>query len=317
MICVSFSEEFVRYGQLLKDGEEYTIEVINKFPLATPFNPENINHPKMGNTLEKAFQDIRSDLAKPDDYVAVALPSVWFDISTETMDADLSEDDLEKGLNWKIAKRLGQVAEQKFVQYYPLPHNSGAERCFLAVSYYKDLGKLLLRASQAAEFNIHIMDIDLFSAAAALEHLIEIRKSEKWAVWLVNEQIHDMLIIESGNFSQLCRFEFPDMENYIIHHKSSASDIGEKIIADINGIRTFELETFSAVDRIFYYSYTVDSEFFNMLLTYNIENFSTIDTFAGKKPVRLYEDDGNGIGAMCQFIDLLGLMYRKIPKDSR
>lgn len=317
MICISFSDEYVRYGQLVKNGEEYIIEVVNKFPLSTPFRPENVARPELAGSLEKAFLDIRADLMKPDDYAAITLPSVWFDISTETMDTDITEDDLEEALNWKIARRLGAVMDQKFVQYYPLPDKSGSKRSFLAVSYFKELGKLFLRASQAADFNIHIMDINLFSAALALEHLEDIGSKEKWAVWLVNEPVHDMLVIEAGTFSQLCRFEFPDMENYKILHKSSASDLGEKIVANINGIRTFELEQFSAVDRIYYYSFSVDSEFFNMLLTYDIENFNTIDTFANKKPVRLFEDDGNGIGAMCQFIDLLGLMFRKIPKENR
>ena len=315
MICVSFSEESVRYGQLIKTGEEYSIENVQKFPLTIPFIPENISNPEFVNSLTKAFKDIRSSLPQPDSYVAVTLPAIWFDISIQTTDEGLSEDELEESLNWKIAKRLGSAFDNKFVQHYPLSTKSDSELDFLSISYYKELGKILLTASQAADFNIHIMDIDLFSAATALERMENIKPSEKWAVWLVGEDVHELLVIDSGDFRQWCRFTFPDMESYSILHKSSADDISEKIIADINGIRTFEVENFSAVNKIYYYSYSVDSEFFNMLLTYDIENLKTVDTFKDYKPVQIYEDDGSGIGAMCQFIDILGLMFRKMPKD--
>jgi len=317
MICISFSEESVRYGQLIKNGEDYVIETVQKFPLAVPFLPESISNPEFSNSLGKAFLDIRSNLPKPDSYVAVTLPSIWFDISSQAIDAGMSEENLEEALNWKISKRLGAVYDKKFVQHYPLSKKSGSDQSYLTVSYYKELGKLFLKASQAADFNIHIMDIDLFSAALAIEQLEDIGENEKWAIWLVGEQVHDLIVIDSGDFRQLCRFDFSDMENYTILHKSSADDISEKVIADINGIRTFELENFSAVDRIYYYSYSVDSEFFNMLLTYDIKNLKNIDTFEKYKPLNLYQEDGSGTGAMCQYIDLLGLMFRKMPKEVR
>ena len=317
MICVSFSEGFVRYGQLIKDGEDYIIETIRKYPLSIPFLPENLSNPEFGNSLEKAFLDIQSGLPKPESYVAVTLPAIWFDISSQTIDTGISEENLEEALNWKISKRLGAVYDKKFVQHYPLSIKSGADQSYLSISYYKELGKLFLKASQAADFNIHIMDIDLFSAALAIEQMEGIGKDEKWAVWLVGEQVHNLIVIDSGDVRQLCRFDFADMENYTILHKSSADDIGEKVIADLNGIRTFKMENFSAVDRIYFYSHVVDSEFFNMLLTYDIEHLKTIDTFEKIKPVELYEEDGSGVGAMCQFIDLLGLMFRKMPKENR
>jgi len=314
MICVSFSNEYISYGQLIKEGNEYIIETVQKLPLTHPFLPENINNPEFTESLTRAFQDILSGLPKPDSYVALVLPSIWFDISIQSTDAGLSEEDQEETLNWKVAKRLGTAFDRKFVQYYPIPSSDTAQD-FLTVSYFKEIGKKLLTASQAVGLNINIIDIDLFSAAAAIERLEGIKANERWAVWLIDDQIHDLLVIDQGNFRQYCRFSFADIETYRILHKSSADDISEKIVAELNGIRTFEIESFSAVDRVYFYSHSVDSEFFNMLLTYDIENLKTIDTFEKYKPEKLYEEDGDGIGAMCQFIELLGLMFRKMPKD--
>lgn len=313
MICISLSGEFVRFGQLFKTNEDYTIEIVRKKTLSTPFIPENINDPQLLSALQEVFQEIRADLPVPDRYVAIALPAEWFDLSRQEVDSGLSRENIEEALNWNAAKRLGPVADQKFIQHYLLQRQGGSDQEYLSVSYFKDLGKLFLDAAEPPGFNIHIMDVNIFSAATAFDRLEQIGLNEKWAVWLVGEQKHSLLVIDSGEFRQLVRFEFSDLENYSILSSTSSDDIGEKVVAEINGIRTFEAEELSAVDRLYYYSHEVDSEFFNMLLTYDVENMKTIDPFENHKPIDLYEDDGNGIGAMCQFIDLMGLMIRKMP----
>ncbi|MCK4716781.1 MAG: hypothetical protein KAT54_08235 [Candidatus Marinimicrobia bacterium] len=313
MICISLSKEFIRFGQLFNTNEDYTIEIVWKKTLSTPFIPENIADPQLLSALQEVFQEIRADLPVPDRYVAIALPAEWYDLSRQEVDSGLSRENVEEALNWNAAKRLGPVADQKFIQHYLLQRQGGSDQEYLSVSYFKDLGKLFLDAAQPSGFNIHIMDVNIFSAASALERLEKIGSDEKWAVWLVGKQKHSLLVIDSGEFRQLVRFEFSDLENYSILSSTSSDDIGEKVVAGINGIRTLEAEGLSAVDRLYYYSHEVDSEFFNMLLTYDVENMKTIDPFENHKPVDLYEDDGNGIGAMCQFIDLMGLMIRKMP----
>ncbi len=313
MICISLSGEFVRFGQLIKTDGDYTIEIVRKRTLSTPFTPENITNPQLSSALQQVFQEIRTDLPVPDRYVAIALPVEWFDLSRQEVDSGLSRENIEEALNWNAAQRLGPVADQKFIQHYLLQRQGGSGQEYLSASYFKDLGKLLLNAAEPSGFNIHIMDVNILSAASALERLEKIGSDEKWAVWLVGEQKHSLLVIDSGEFRQLVRFEFSDLENYSILSSTSSDDIGEKVVAGLNGIRTFEAEGLNAVDRLYYYSHEVDSEFFNMLLTYDVENMKTIDPFENHKPVDLYEDDGNGIGAMCQFIDLMGLMIRKMP----
>ncbi|MCG2715555.1 MAG: hypothetical protein L6422_04600 [Candidatus Marinimicrobia bacterium] len=313
MICISLSEEFVRFGQLIKTDEGYSIGIVRKKNLSIPFTPKNITNPQLSSALQQVFQEIRTDLPVPDRYVAIALPAEWFDLSRQEVDSGLSRENIEEALKWNATQRLGPVADQKFIQHYLLQRQRGSGQEYLSVSYFKDLGKLFLNAAQPSGFNIHIMDVNILSAASALERLEQIGSDEKWAVWLVGEQKHSLLVIDSGEFRQLVRFEFSDLENYTILSSTSSDDIGEKVVAGINGIRSFEAERLTAVDRLYYYSHEVESEFFNMLLTYGLENMKTIDPFENHKPVDLYEDDGYGIGAMCQFIDLMGLMIRKMP----
>ncbi|MCD6440630.1 MAG: hypothetical protein J7L86_02430 [Candidatus Marinimicrobia bacterium] len=316
MICISLSEEFMRFGQLLKDHERYFIEIVQKKHLSTPFKPSNINNPKLAANLKKIFREMRAELPFPDDNIALALPQEWFDLSHNSVDKGLPPENIAEVLDWNVAKRLGAVAEQKFIQHYPLQSPTNADPEYLSVSYFKNLGKLLQNAAKPAGFKVQIIDINLFSAAAALERLEKIEKNEKWAVWLVGEQKHSLIVIDSGEFRQLVQFEINDPENYSILRSSSADEIGKKIVSEINGIRTFAYDSLSSIDRLYYYSHNVDSAFFNMLLTYDVANLKTINPFENFKPVNMYANDGDGIGAMCQFIDLLGLMFREIPEDA-
>lgn len=314
MICISLSADYIRFSQLVKIADKYTIETVQKKILTVPFIPANLANPQLVTDLENVFQQIRADLPLPDRYAALTLPAEWFNLNHQSFEPGLSRDDISAALEWSAAKRLGVIADEKLIQYYLLNKKSAADQEYLAVSYFKKLGKLLLKASEAAGFEIQIMDINLFSAAYALERLESIGKREKWAVWLVDEPKHSLIVVDQGEYRQLVHFEFSDSESYSISIASSPDDIGEKVVTAINSIRTFASDSLSGIDRLYYYAHNVDSEFFNMLLTYDIDNMKIIDPFKNLKPIDMYEADGDGIGAMCQFIDLMGLMYRKIPE---
>jgi len=315
MICISLSADYVRFSQLAKIADEYSIETVQKKVLTSPFIPENLTNPQLAADLKNIFQQIRADLPLPDRYAALTLPAEWFDLNHQSLETGLDRGDISTALDWGATKRLGETANEKFIQYYLLNKKSSVNQEYLTVSYFKQLGKLLLNASQAAGFEVQIMDINLFSAAYALERLEAVGKKEKWAVWLVDEPRHSLIVIDNGEYCQLVHFEFRDAENYSIISASSPDEVGEKIVAAINNIRTFASDSLSGIDRLYYYSHNVDSEFFNMLLTHDIDNMKIIDPFEKFKPKDLYQADGDGIGAMCQFIDLMGLMYRKIPES--
>ena len=51
-----------------------------------------------------------------------------------------------------------------------------------------------------------------------------------------------------------------------------------------------------------------------MLLTHDVDNLKCIDPFETIKPIDLFKDDGEGVGAMSQFIDVLGLLFRFLPE---
>jgi len=316
MICISLSADYVRFSQLAKIADDYSIETVQKKVLTSPFIPTNLTNPQLAADLENIFQQIRADLPLPDRYAALTLPAEWFDLNHQALEPGLNRDDVRTALDWGATKRLGETANKKFIQYYPLHKKNSVDQEYLTVSYFKQLGKLLLNASQAAGFEIHILDINLFSAAYALERLEAIGEKGKWAVWLVDEPRHSLMVVDRGEYCQLVHFEFKDAENYSIISASSPDDVGEKVVAAINNIRTFASDSLSGIDRLYYYSHNVDSEFFNMLLTYDIDNMKVIDPFEKFKPKDLYQADGDGIGAMCQFIDLMGLMYRKIPESA-
>lgn len=316
MICISFSDKYVRFGQLIKHEDTFTIETVQKKTLTFPFTPANISDPKLASQLENIFQEIRSDLPIPDRYVAVSIPSEWVDIHSLTVDEGLATEDLNRILDWHAEKRLGGIIEKKFVQYYPLKSSDSEGTDFLMVSYFKEMGKLLLKVSQPAGFNIHILDVNIFSAAGAIERLEKPGKDKTWGIWQVGEDEHKLLVLAGGEFRQLVHFNLKDAADYSITQCSSPDEIGDQVVKEINKIRTFEGDSISTLDHLYYYSQQVESEFFNMLLTYDIDNMKILDPFALKKAEELYDGDGSGIGAMCQFIDLMGLIIRKLPEDA-
>jgi len=171
MICISLSADYIRFSQLAKIADGYSIETVQKKVLTAPFIPTNLTDPQLATDLKNIFQQIRADLPLPDRYAALTLPAEWFDLNHQSLETGLNRDDTSTALDWSTAKRLGETAAEKFIQHYLLHKKSSVNQEYLTVSYFKQLGKLLLNASQAAGFEVHIMDINLFSAAYALERL--------------------------------------------------------------------------------------------------------------------------------------------------
>jgi len=95
---------------------------------------------------------------------------------------------------------------------------------------------------------------------------------------------------------------------------SNPAEDGEKIISQINDLKNFSSEELGLIDNLYFFTHNVDSEFYNMLLTYDIPNLKCINPFEKYKPVDLYSDDGEGTGAMSQFLDVQGLLFRFIPE---
>lgn len=315
MICASISKHFICFGQLVKEEESsFSIEVVGKKSLPFIFEPSKINDPQLHKELEKVFLEVRDDLPVPDRNLVVSIPSNWADLVTNKIDIGLPDKDVKEVLEWNTTKRLGNVAVNKFIQHYPLLQDSDSVfNNYLTVSYFKELGKILVKAAQSAGFSINTLDINIFSAANAIEKLSSVGKYNKWGVWLVGEERQILLLVDSGEFFQYLEFEFTDDLKFSVISNSSPDSPGEEVILELNAMKTLSNDRVDSLDYLFFYCHDVDSDFFNMLLTYEVENMGTVDPFSVYKPLNLYKDDGEGIGAMCQFLDVMGLMLRIMP----
>lgn len=312
MLCVSFSENSVRYGQLIKQGNAFTVEVIGKRPLSVPFNETLIDNPNAVQSIESVLTQIRADLPVPEKHLSVSIPSAFFDISVNDLDANLNDDDIENALNWASRTRLGSIADKKFTQHYPLATTEQNLKRYLSVSYFKEVGKILFSAAQPAGFNIDLLDINIFSAANAIEQIVQPKAKDKWGIWLVNEDRHSLLIVDSGEFRNYVEFQFLGDSEYTILSTAKADAHLETVISELSSLRSFAIESLSSLNQLYFYSNDVDSDFFNMLETYEVANLSVVDPFKNMKPVEQYKNDGEGVGAMCQFSDVMGLIQRRM-----
>ncbi|MFH1213741.1 MAG: hypothetical protein V1681_06610 [Candidatus Neomarinimicrobiota bacterium] len=315
MLAISLSENFVRYGQLIKNDDSFSIEVMSKKPLPFKFEPAILKSPDFAAKLETIFLDIRSVLPVPDRFVALSVPSSWFSLSVNPIDLGLEPDKVAEILDWNEKQRLGEHFDQKFIQHYPLKQREyESKRDYLTVSYYKELGRVLNRACQPAGFNIKVFDLNIFSVATALERLYKGKNGEKWGVWRVDEDRHTLIIIKSDEFNQYIEFKLGDHSDYSILVNSNPGEDGEKVVSQINDLRNFSSEVIDSVDNLYFFAHDIDSEFYNMVLSYDISNLKCIDPFDNIKPVDLYKDDGEGTGAVSQFLDVLGLLFRFLPE---
>lgn len=315
MLALSLSTNFVRYGQLVKNGDSITIEMISKKPLPFKFETPLLNSPDLVTNLEALFLDIRSTLPVPDRFLALSIPSDWFNVTVNSIDLGLESDKVVEILDWNEQQRLGEIFSQKFVQHYPLAQREfESKRDYLTISYFKELGRAINRACQPSGFNIKVFDLNVFSAATALERLYKENNGKKWGVWCIGEDRHILLIVKDNEFNQYIEFKFDGDSGYNILVNSSPAEDGERIVSQINDIRNFNSEEMVLVDNLYFFTHNVDSEFYNMLLTYDISNLKCIDPFEKIKPFDIYKEDGEGTGAMSQFLDVLGLLFRFIPE---
>ncbi len=315
MLAVSLSANFVRYGQLVKNENSISIELVSKKPLAFKFEPGMLNNPDLAAKLESVFLEIRSALPVPDRFLALSIPCDWFNVTVNSLDLGLEEDKIAEILDWNEQQRTGEVFSQKFVQHYPLKQcEFETKRDYLTISYFKQLGRVLNQACQPAGFNIKAFDLNIFSAVNALERIFRNANGASWGAWLIGEERHALLLVKSGEFDQYLEFTLNDNAGYQILASSSPGRDGEKTVEQINAIRNFSSEELNSVDNLYFFTHNVDSEFYNMFLTYDIPNLKCIDPFIKVKPVDLFKDDGEGTGAMSQFLDVVGLLYRFLPE---
>jgi len=282
-----------------------------------PFKLESslLNNPDLAAQLESLFLEIRATLPVPDRFMALSIPSGLCNLSVNSIDLGLEEDKVAEILDWNERQRLGEVFDQKFVQHYPLKQReSETKRDYLTISYFKELGRAIHKASQPAGFAIKMFDLNIFSAANAFERIFKEKNGNRWGVWRIDEERHILLLIKSGEFSQYLEFVLDENAGYKILVNAGPGKDGEKVIAQINDLRNFSNDTIETADNLYFFTHNVDSEFYNMLLTHDVDNLKCIDPFETIKPIDLFKDDGEGVGAMSQFIDVLGLLFRFLPE---
>jgi len=320
MLCVSITESTIRIGQVVQESDlRYSIEKIDKKSLPFQLNAQQLNNPTLPSQLKKVFTQLRNELNVPDTDLALSLPTSCVDFTIQKMDSGLDTEALEQALEWQTQQRLGIAKEKRFVQHYPLQNDKTNDQVskYLTVSYPKALGKILIDSAKPANFNIKLVDINGISALHTIENVYPVEEYSKWGLWLVQpeEETQVLSIVDSGEFRQYLEFKFLDENNFNLLKQTSPDELGKDVVAEITEIKGFEREAIETLDRLFIYSHHFDSELYNMILSFDIDNLVNVDPFQKMEPLDPYQEDGEGAAAMSQFMDVMGLIVRAIPTD--
>lgn len=315
MLCASFSDKYVRFGQLIKQENKFSINVIGEKTLPFQFDESLFENPKATQMIKSVFTQIRGDLSVQEKYLSLSIPSTFFNISINEFESSLTGMDIEEALNWSVKTRLGSISEKNFTQHYPLEASERENvRKYMTVSYFKEVRKILFTAAKSAGFNIDLLDINIFCAAGAIEKIFQPKTTEKWGVWLVNKDRYCLLLIDSGEVRNYAEFRFKGESEYSILNIIKSDSLVDSVISELNSLRAFHNNAIGTLDKVYFYSNEVDSDFFKMLLTYEVENLRIVDPFKIMRPVNFYQSDANESGAICQYTAIMGLIMRRIPE---
>ncbi len=312
MICLSFSEQYYAYSQISKNDSSYLIDFIKRKKYPEPGLPTDIFGNDFFRILKELLSKISQDITISDKNISISIPASWTDIYLNTLDVGFSPEETKAILDKQSQRRFGDIYKKKFIQYYPIAFkDEDTIKKYLTVSYYKELGKIFMKAAEPVGLNILTLDLNLFSAANAINFL-EKPIQNNWGVWLVgNENENQQVItVESGEISHFVEFVFSKDEKYEIIQSSSTDQSVEQILFELSQLIKKPKINIDCLDQLYIYSNQSDCKLFNDIQKYNIKNLRIIDPIDNFEISEIDDDfvkDNN-----LQYLDLIGLISREI-----
>jgi len=318
MICASLSDQFLRFGQMIREDNNYSVKFVDKKALSFLFEPSQLGQASLTGKLEALFGLIRESLIVPDSELLLSVSDEWMDILFQNVDVGLDRTEVLEVLNWTLRTRYGDLYKDRIIQHYNLVSDLTIESTvYVTISLFKKFAEIMHKAARSSGFRISLLDINLFSAMNCIEKLYPVTNYKTWGVWQVGKQKHSLVLVDSGEFRAYAEFEIVDNAEFVISRRSSPDDIIEKVVEELNQAQYSSATQLESLDYLYYYSHEVDSDFFNIVLMNELENMKPATPFLTHTPLKLYLDDGDGDGAMCQFMDVMGLMLRRMSGSAK
>jgi hypothetical protein len=311
MICASISENDFRFAQVSDDVKLLSIKSVIDKLLPLQLAPSQLYTSDSRKTFKNIFTTIKEEIPEPEGGLFLSIPSNWVDFFVSKVDKDIQEASVEKILDWNIKTRLGDLVEHKFIQHYPLSENvDTSTRSYLTVSYFKEFGNILNDAAEYAGFRIKLLDVNIFNAANAIKKLQSTADYKRWGIWLVGNNYHNLLVIDSDEFYQFFGLNINDQLDVFVDRYTFLNFDSDEMISELNSILKGSQKELKSLEQLYFYAYE-NSKIFDLLLRSDIKNLKTIDPFEFYRPAKSSIENQNAPKANCQFLDVLGSALRE------
>ncbi|MCD6099299.1 MAG: hypothetical protein J7K33_01825 [Candidatus Marinimicrobia bacterium] len=304
MLCLAISKDSIRHARIEDENFSWqNIKYIEKTSLPFELSPCNIE--TMISQFGNIFESIIPEERIVDEEVLLSLPVEMGSYKIYPIEEKVDEEILPQYLEFCEEKRLGKRYKDSLVQFYPLEENR-----FLAISFPKRLISSIAETISKTGLKLRLVDINFISSLYGVEKIYNTTSLSSWALSLVCDAFQMVALMKGSNIISLTSFTLMEGGSYKILSKSNHNEEMVSLIEELDRVRFSPTDKLRTVEKFYVYSYDTYSDYFNIFLTYRVDNIEVVDPFIKFKPLRLYKGDGDGAGAMSQFTDVVGLLYR-------
>ena len=218
ILGLSFSDSGVQAAVIEQDGPSNTLLAIDEWNNTLPFRTET-NGAGISQFVENLYAFIRVNRVRTRK-VAIALDSSQVFINTIPIEEGISRLERNDHMQWELGQYFPEAQPREFATDVHVLTENRAEQWtkVLSVSARREMAHLIQKALARLDLNLHVVDVDHFSADTALRTNYPDSERKYLALVGIKENRLDISLVRNGT-----------LESYSYCTVSSDSEIIEQI----------------------------------------------------------------------------------------
>jgi len=315
MIFLSLNKNSIHYARIDDDRNWKSLKFIKKAPLPLNIKNDSFTTIKDFGVLRKSIVNLLDTIRdEKDNQLIVSLPEWVATYKIVRLDKFI-RDDYEEEVLYELEKlRLGEQFGNYKIQFYRIyKYYFDDYKYYLELIIHKNIIKKTEQIFNEIGCDLKAISIGFYDALYGMSKILpKARMFEDWALCKINEDSNIVGYVRNGEIYSIAGFTFGQESGYKVHFSSDSNDSMAILIDELNKMRFSPTEKLVTIDRIYIYSDDIYSDNFNTFLTYRIENMEVINPFVEYPIGDIYRGDGDGAGAMSQFLAMFGIIQRYI-----
>jgi Tfp pilus assembly PilM family ATPase len=221
---ISFYKGQIQLAEL-DHGKKTTVSVLSERSTAIDFTRDNnfsADHPQLFTFIYELEELIKQNKVHSKT-ISFALPTESLYIQVVPVDATLQGADLTSHLHWEFEQFFPNVPVKDFiVSSYPIPTADEKRKHVILVGVRRGLVAFLKRAATELRLQVHLVDVDHFSAEKTIRHCHPEILKETFLLLGARGDGLDASLIFRGNYVDYRGFamkQSDDLKNNIIAYR--------------------------------------------------------------------------------------------------